>query len=178
MCRQAPAGARLRGASAVEDDGDRKHGGGPVRCYSLTPPRLLARRRPRAPGARVTGGYGESLRRLLTALSAREPVMEIGDNDKRRVSAAFEGLCEALCGALEALEAELPSTAPLGAVPRGRFQRTPWRRADSLHCDDVHGPVGTTRPRSTRSFRQTKGADLGCAGRQRKCLAASRFHPV
>jgi coproporphyrinogen III oxidase len=75
--------------------------------------------------------------------------MEIGDHDKRRVSAAFEGLCEALCAAFEALEAELPSAAPLGAIPRGRFQRTPWQRADDT---GVPGGGGITRLLRGRVF--------------------------
>jgi coproporphyrinogen III oxidase len=52
------------------------------------------------------------------------------DEHKARAQAWFEALRDGLCRAFEALEAELPATAPLGDRPAGRFVRTPWTRAD------------------------------------------------
>ena len=42
----------------------------------------------------------------------------------------FERLRDEFCAALEAVEDALPKDAPLADQPAGRFQRTPWHRAD------------------------------------------------
>jgi coproporphyrinogen III oxidase len=42
----------------------------------------------------------------------------------------FEQLRDQICLAFEALEAELPASAPLSDRPRGRFAKTAWERTD------------------------------------------------
>jgi coproporphyrinogen III oxidase len=58
--------------------------------------------------------------------------MSPGDLESRkaRARAWFETLRDDICAAFEALEDSLPAGAPLAAEPAGRFQRTPWSRAD------------------------------------------------
>ena len=52
------------------------------------------------------------------------------DARKERARAWFERLRDDICAALEAVEDALPADAPLSDRPAGRFQRTPWQRAD------------------------------------------------
>ena len=52
------------------------------------------------------------------------------EGQKNVTSAWFATLRDEICAALEALEAELPASAPLGDRPPGRFVRTPWQRTD------------------------------------------------
>jgi coproporphyrinogen III oxidase len=47
-----------------------------------------------------------------------------------RARAWFEDLRNQICTAFEGLEAGLPPDAPLGDRPAGKFERTPWERAD------------------------------------------------
>jgi coproporphyrinogen III oxidase len=49
---------------------------------------------------------------------------------QQRARAWFEQLRDAICADLEALEAALPASAPLGTQAAGRFARTPWRRTE------------------------------------------------
>ena len=55
-----------------------------------------------------------------------------GDPELRKeaASAWFAEFRDQICVALEALEDELPASAPLGDLPPGRFVRTPWQRTD------------------------------------------------
>jgi coproporphyrinogen III oxidase len=66
------------------------------------------------------------------AIVRAEPMMDAGQIEARktRARAWFEALCDDLCVALEALEAELPDSAPLADSASGRFARTPWSRTD------------------------------------------------
>jgi coproporphyrinogen III oxidase len=83
--------------------------------------------------------------------------------DQRKESARiwFERLRDDICAAFEAVEDDLPKTAPLADLPAGRFARTPWQRTDhtgkpggggvmalmrgrvfekvGVHCSTVHG---------------------------------------
>ena len=52
------------------------------------------------------------------------------DEHKRRAEAWFQALRDEICGAFEALETELPASAPLGDRSPGRFTRKPWQRTD------------------------------------------------
>jgi len=80
---------------------------------------------------------------------------------KTRARTWFEALRDDICTALEAVEDALPTSAPLGKNPAGRFLRTPWSRTDhsgaaggggemslmrgrvfekvGVHCSTVHG---------------------------------------
>ncbi len=80
---------------------------------------------------------------------------------KTRARAWFEALRDDICAAFEAVEDALPTNAPLGKSPAGRFVRTPWSRTDhsgqpggggvmsllrgrafekvGVHCSTVHG---------------------------------------
>jgi len=52
------------------------------------------------------------------------------DGRKARARTWFEALREDICAALETVEIDLPSHAPLANRAAGRFVRTPWTRAD------------------------------------------------
>jgi coproporphyrinogen III oxidase len=58
---------------------------------------------------------------------------------KQRARAWFERLRDDICGALEAVEDELPASAPYGDRAAGRFVRTPWSRADHSGAQPVSG---------------------------------------
>ena len=49
---------------------------------------------------------------------------------KQLARAWFEALRDEICNAFETVERELPPGAPLADQPAGRFERTPWQRAD------------------------------------------------
>ena len=49
---------------------------------------------------------------------------------KARARTWFEALRDDICAALETVEADLPTHAPLANREAGRFVRTPWMRAD------------------------------------------------
>jgi len=49
---------------------------------------------------------------------------------KTRARAWFEALRDQIVAAFEAVEDDLPATAPLADRPAGRFKRTPWSRTD------------------------------------------------
>ena len=49
---------------------------------------------------------------------------------KARAKAWFEALRDRIVAAFEAIENELPATAPFADLPAGRFVRTPWQRTD------------------------------------------------
>ena len=83
------------------------------------------------------------------------------DSSQARARAWFETLRDDVCAAFEALEDALPPAAPNGNNAAGRFERTPWQRADhsgapggggvmsmmhgrmfekvGVHCSTVHG---------------------------------------
>jgi coproporphyrinogen III oxidase len=52
------------------------------------------------------------------------------ETHKARARIWFEALRDDICTALEALEDALPTDAPRGSDPPGRFLRTPWSRTD------------------------------------------------
>ena len=56
--------------------------------------------------------------------------MQLADQ-KNTARTWFEGLRDDICAAIEALEAALPASAPLGARPPARFSAKPWDRTDS-----------------------------------------------
>jgi coproporphyrinogen III oxidase len=58
--------------------------------------------------------------------------MDAGQIEARKTRARtwFETLRDELCAALEALEAGLPTNAPLSGMAPGQFARTPWSRTD------------------------------------------------
>jgi len=63
---------------------------------------------------------------VMTAL----PEPAILDARKARARAWFESLRDDICRAFEALEGDLPASAPFGERKAGRFLRTPWQRTD------------------------------------------------
>ena len=54
----------------------------------------------------------------------------LADDRKARAQAWFEALRDRIVAAFEAIENELPATAPFADLPAGRFVRTPWQRTD------------------------------------------------
>ena len=52
------------------------------------------------------------------------------DTRKATAEAWFQKLRDDIVAAFEALEADLPETAPLAGEPPGRFVQTPWERTD------------------------------------------------
>jgi coproporphyrinogen III oxidase len=55
---------------------------------------------------------------------------ELIETRKAKARAWFERLRDDICASFEALEADLPPSAPLGDRPAATFVRTPWQRAD------------------------------------------------
>ena len=49
---------------------------------------------------------------------------------KEQARSWFEALRDRIVAAFEAIENELPATAPFADLPAGRFVRTPWQRTD------------------------------------------------
>lgn len=66
---------------------------------------------------------------------------------KRQAGAWFEMLRDDICAALEDLEDDLPSTAPLADRPGGRFVRTPWQRTDHSGSPGGGGVMSLMRGR-------------------------------
>ena len=66
---------------------------------------------------------------------------------KRQARAWFEMLRDDICAALEDLEDDLPSTAPLADRPGGRFVRTPWQRTDHSGSPGGGGVMSLMRGR-------------------------------
>ena len=69
------------------------------------------------------------------------------DGRKRRAREWFARLRDNICAAFEALEAALPSGAPLSGRPAGRFVRTPWQRTDHTGADGGGGEMSMMRGR-------------------------------
>jgi coproporphyrinogen III oxidase len=63
-------------------------------------------------------------------MNNRADPLESMDDRKRRASTWFTELRDRITAAFEAVEDDLPATAPLGDRAPGRFVRTPWRRTD------------------------------------------------
>ena len=81
----------------------------------------------------------------MTVENPAGPITEF-TTERAQARAWFEQLRDKICAALEALEDELPRTAPMADQAPGRFVRTPWARAD--HAASAGGP-------------QSKQPDLG-----------------
>jgi len=58
---------------------------------------------------------------------------------KTRAREWFETLRDDICASLEELEDALPASAPLGRSAPGRFERTPWARADHSGKQPISG---------------------------------------
>ena len=65
------------------------------------------------------------------------------EEHKARAQVWFEALRDDLCRAFEAIEADLPAAAPLGARPAGRFNRQPWSRTDHTGAAGGGGTMST-----------------------------------
>ena len=66
---------------------------------------------------------------------------------KQRATAWFETLRDNLCVALEAVETDLPTHAPLTDRPAGKFVRTPWSRTDHTGAAGGGGVMSLIRGR-------------------------------
>jgi coproporphyrinogen III oxidase len=66
---------------------------------------------------------------MRTAPSSLPPTDAL-DAHKAHARNWFEQLRDDICSELEAIEGALPTEAPLGRQPVGRFVRTPWSRTD------------------------------------------------
>jgi len=58
------------------------------------------------------------------------PPPDVLDDRKARARVWFERLRDDICTAFEAIEDDLPNSAPMGDGKPGRFVRTPWQRTD------------------------------------------------
>jgi coproporphyrinogen III oxidase len=74
------------------------------------------------------------------------PAVDI-ESRKARARAWFETLRDELCTELEAIEAALPASAPLGDHAAGRFTRTPWSRTDHTGADGGGGVMAMMQGR-------------------------------
>jgi coproporphyrinogen III oxidase len=74
------------------------------------------------------------------------PAVDI-ESRKARARAWFETLRDELCTELEAIEAALPASAPLGVHAAGRFTRTPWSRIDHTGADGGGGVMAMMQGR-------------------------------
>ena len=79
----------------------------------------------------------------MTSALPEPPIL---DDRKARVRAWFEALRDDICAAFEAIEQELPTGAPHGDRPPGRFVRTPWSRTDHTG-DPGSGVMGMLKGR-------------------------------
>jgi coproporphyrinogen III oxidase len=61
------------------------------------------------------------------------------EDKKARAAAWFAELRDRLTAAFEAIEDELPADAPGANLPRGRFEKTPWKRTDHTGADGGGG---------------------------------------
>jgi coproporphyrinogen III oxidase len=75
---------------------------------------------------------------MLETLSASTPEA-ILQARKMRVRSWFETLRDQICDAFEAVEDALPPQAPLTERAAGRFERTPWTRADHTGARPISG---------------------------------------
>jgi coproporphyrinogen III oxidase len=66
---------------------------------------------------------------------------------KAVASAWFSELRDRITAAFEAVEDGLPSSAPLGHLPPGRFVRTPWKRTDHNGSDGGGGVMALMKGR-------------------------------
>lgn len=64
------------------------------------------------------------------------------DDKKAQAKAWFESLRDDICASFEALETDLPASAPHGDEAPGRFERTPWPRKDHTGADGGGGVMG------------------------------------
>jgi coproporphyrinogen III oxidase len=71
---------------------------------------------------------------------------------KEQAKAWFETLRDRIVAAFEAVENDLPATAPLGDRPAGRFTRTPWSRADHSGAAGAGGGGGVMALMKGRVF--------------------------
>jgi len=69
------------------------------------------------------------------------------ESHKSRARAWFEALRDDICAALESVEDALPSYAPLGEKPAGRFIRIPWQRTDHTGAPGGGGVMAMMRGR-------------------------------
>ena len=69
------------------------------------------------------------------------------ESRKTRARTWFERLRDDICAAFEAVEDALPAGAPLAQNPAGRFQRTPWSRADHSGSPGGGGVMSLMRGR-------------------------------
>jgi coproporphyrinogen III oxidase len=75
------------------------------------------------------------------------PDAAILERRKQEARAWFETLRDDICAAMEGLEDDLPSTAPLADRPSGRFVRTPWQRSDHSGSPGGGGVMSLMRGR-------------------------------
>src|SRR5690606_6417685 len=103
----------------------------------------IARRAiPRQVAARHPQGWqwqGDNVDLFEEAMAGADLLEERKDRARRW----FEALRDELCAVLERTEAELPAGGPLSDKAPGRFERTPWSRADPVSGADGGGGVAS-----------------------------------